>query len=97
MVTYDPDASTNPLVTLRGTPRAEAFRTIRTNLRYVDVDNPPRTVVITSSLPGEGKSTTACNLAIALAQAGSKVLLARGRPAPAARRRVPGRRRRRSA
>jgi capsular exopolysaccharide synthesis family protein len=44
-------------------------------LRYVDVDNPPRSVVITSSLPGEGKTTTACNLAIALAQDGSKVLL----------------------
>jgi capsular exopolysaccharide synthesis family protein len=75
VVTYDPEATTNPLVTLRGTPRAEAFRSIRTNLQYVDVDNPPRTVVITSSLPGEGKSTTACNLAIALAQAESKVLL----------------------
>lgn len=78
VVTFDPDAATHPLVTLRGTPRAEAFRTIRTNLRYVDVDNPPRTVVITSSLPGEGKTTTACNLAIAMAQAGSKVLLLEG-------------------
>ena len=75
VVTYDPEANSNPLVTLRGTPRAEAFRTIRTNLQYVDVDNPPHTVVITSSLPGEGKSTTACNLAIALAQAESRVLL----------------------
>lgn len=75
VVTFDPDAKTNPLVTLRGTPRAEAFRSIRTNLQYVDVDNPPRTVVITSSLREEGKSTTACNLAIAVAQAGSKVLL----------------------
>ncbi len=75
VVTFDPDAKSNPLVTLRGTPRAEAFRSIRTNLQYVDVDNPPRTVVITSSLPSEGKSTTACNLAIAVAQAGSKVLL----------------------
>lgn len=75
VITFDPDAKTQPLVTLRGTPRAEAFRTTRTNLRYVDVDNPPRTVVITSSLPSEGKTTTACNLSIALAQAGSKVLL----------------------
>ncbi len=39
------------------------------------MDNPPKTVVITSSVPAEGKSTTACNLAIALAQAGSRVLL----------------------
>ncbi len=75
IITFDPEAKTKPLVTLRGTPRAEAFRSIRTNLRYVDVDNPPKAVVITSSVPGEGKSTTACNLAIALAQAGSKVLL----------------------
>ena len=55
--------------------RSEAFRTIRTNLQYVDVDNPPRCVVITSAVPNEGKSTTACNLAITLAQAGSRVLL----------------------
>jgi capsular exopolysaccharide synthesis family protein len=75
VVTFDPEAKKNPLVTLAGSPRSEAFRTIRTNLQYVDIDNPPRAVVITSSVPGEGKSTTACNLAIALAQAGQKVLL----------------------
>ena len=92
VVTFDPDAKTHPLVTLRGSPRAEAFRTLRTNLRYVDVDNPPRSVVVTSSLPAEGKTTTACNLAIALAQAGSKVLLARGRPAPPPCGRLPRRR-----
>jgi capsular exopolysaccharide synthesis family protein len=74
-VAFDPDARKSPLVTMRGGSRAEAFRTIRTNLRYIDVDNPPRSVVITSSVPKEGKTTTACNLAIALAQAGSRVLL----------------------
>ena len=74
-VSYDPDASKNPLVTLLGTPRAEAYRGLRTNLQYVDVDNCPRSVVVTSSVPLEGKSTTAVNLAIALAQSGSKVLL----------------------
>lgn len=74
-VLFDPEAKDSPLVTLRGSARGEAFRMIRTNLRYVDVDNPPRTVVITSSVPGEGKTTTACNLAIAMAQAGAKVLL----------------------
>jgi capsular exopolysaccharide synthesis family protein len=74
-IAYDSGAAKNPLVTLRGTPRAEAYRSIRTNLQYVDVDNPPRCVVITSSVPLEGKSTTAANLAIALAQSGSKVLL----------------------
>ncbi len=74
-VSFDPDAAKHPLVTLWGSPRAEAYRGIRTNLQYVDVDNPPRSVVITSSVPVEGKSTTAANLAIALAQSGSTVLL----------------------
>lgn len=75
VISFDPDAKTQPLVTLRGSSHAEAFRSVRTNLRYIDVDNPPRTVVVTSSLPNEGKTTTACNLAIALGQNGSKVLL----------------------
>jgi Mrp family chromosome partitioning ATPase len=55
--------------------RAEGFRTIRTNLQYVDVDQPPKAVVITSAIPSEGKSTSACNLAITLAQAGARVCL----------------------
>ena len=74
-VSFDPEAEGSPLVTMRDTPRSESFRTIRTNLQYVDVDNPPQVVVITSSVPGEGKSTTAANLAIAVAQAGARVLL----------------------
>lgn len=56
-------------------PRAEAYRTLRTNLQFVDVDNPPRIIAVTSALPGEGKSTTALNLAAALAEAGSRVCL----------------------
>jgi len=55
-------------------PRSEAFRQLRTNLQFVDVDNPRKVVVITSSLPGEGKSTTLVNLGIALASAGHRVL-----------------------
>jgi receptor protein-tyrosine kinase len=54
---------------------AEAFRVIRTNLQFLSVDNPPRVIVITSSVPGEGKSTLTVNLATALAQAGSRVML----------------------
>ena len=54
---------------------AEAFRAIRTNLQYLDVDHPPRVIVVTSSLPGEGKSTLVVNLATALAQSGSRVML----------------------
>lgn len=76
MIAFDPGAKENPIVALdQRSPRAEAFRTIRTNLQYVDVDNPPQVVAITSAVPGEGKSTTAVNLAIALAQAGKKVVL----------------------
>ena len=56
-------------------PRAEAFRQLRTNLQFVDVDNPPKVVVVTSSLPGEGKTTTIANLAIALAAARQRVLV----------------------
>ncbi|MBI4899931.1 MAG: polysaccharide biosynthesis tyrosine autokinase [Actinobacteria bacterium] len=54
---------------------AEAFRQLRTNLRFVDVDNEPRKIVVTSALPGEGKSTVSSNIARLVAQAGTKVLL----------------------
>lgn len=76
-IAFDRDAAKRPLLVSvdPSSARAEAFRTLRTNLRYVDVATPPRSVVMTSSLPEEGKSTTTCNLAIALAQAGTRVLL----------------------
>lgn len=56
-------------------PLAESFRQLRTNLEYVDLDHTNKLICITSSLPHEGKTTTACNLAIALAQAGNRVAL----------------------
>ncbi|MFF5174501.1 polysaccharide biosynthesis tyrosine autokinase [Micromonospora sp. NPDC000089] len=55
--------------------RAEAVRKLRTNLRFVDVHEPARVIAITSALQGEGKTTLSCNLAIALAEAGWRVLL----------------------
>lgn len=66
-----------PLIAGLGThdPRTEAFRVLRTNLQFVDVDSTHKALVFTSSLPGEGKSTTSVNTAIALAMAGNKVLL----------------------
>lgn len=56
-------------------PAAESFRRLRTNLQFLHVDNPPRVFVLTSSVAMEGKSETAVNLALALAESGSKVLL----------------------
>ncbi|GAB3793893.1 tyrosine-protein kinase domain-containing protein [Nocardioides ungokensis] len=57
------------------TPWAEAFRVLRTNMQYVEVDQDQRVFVVSSSLPGEGKSTTAVNLAITLALAKQRVVL----------------------
>jgi capsular exopolysaccharide synthesis family protein len=57
---------------------AEAFRKLRTNLQFLAVDDPPRLIVVASSLPGEGKSTTAINLALALAEAEHNVVLVDG-------------------
>jgi len=54
---------------------AEAYRTLRTNLQLSDLGHPPRSLAVTSAGPLEGKSTTALNLAVALAQKESKVLL----------------------
>ncbi|RDH77809.1 protein tyrosine kinase [Mycolicibacterium moriokaense] len=57
---------------------AESFRKLRTNLQFLAVDNPPRLIVVTSSLPGEGKTTTAINIALTLAEAGHNVVLVDG-------------------
>lgn len=54
---------------------SEAFRMLRTNLRYVSADQAPRSIVITSAVQGEGKSTVSANLARVLAAAGQKVVL----------------------
>ncbi|GAA2533792.1 polysaccharide biosynthesis tyrosine autokinase [Mycolicibacterium diernhoferi] len=57
---------------------AEAFRKLRTNLHFLSVDNPPRVLVLTSSVPSEGKSTTTINVALALAEAGNNVVIVDG-------------------
>src|SRR5207244_3232777 len=54
---------------------AEAFRMLRANLRYFNVDRQISSVLITSSSPGDGKSTVAMHLASAAAAAGARVLL----------------------
>ncbi|MDU1314090.1 MAG: CpsD/CapB family tyrosine-protein kinase [Clostridium septicum] len=54
---------------------AESYRTLRTNIQYSSFDEECKSIVITSSEPGEGKSTTAANLALSLAQGEKKVIL----------------------
>jgi len=56
-------------------PAAESYRVLRTNIEFASVDTPLRTLLVTSSLPQEGKTTTSANLAIVFAQGGSRVLL----------------------
>jgi receptor protein-tyrosine kinase len=58
--------------------RSEALRVLRTNLQFLDLDQEAKSFVVTSAVPGEGKTSTSTNLAIALAQAGKKVLLVDG-------------------
>jgi len=63
-------AHRNPKGTL-----AEAVRTIRSNILFMSPDHPPRTILVTSAAPGEGKTTSATSLAITFAQAGSRTLI----------------------
>lgn len=56
-------------------PRAEAFRSLRTNLQFIDAAHPAKSMVLTSSIPGEGKSTTTANLALTMAEGGARVCL----------------------
>lgn len=54
---------------------SEAYRTLRTNIQFSTFDNEIKSILITSAGPSEGKSTTAGNLAFAMAQTGKKVIL----------------------
>lgn len=76
-IPYDGATAAAPLVTAlpRGAARWEAFRILRTNLQYLGVDRVSRVFVVTSPMAREGKTTTATNLAITIAQAGQRVLL----------------------
>lgn len=73
---YDRTARRSPLIAGDlPSSRAEAFRQVRTSLRFADVDSPVSVLVVTSAVPAEGKSSTAANLAIVLAESGRRVLL----------------------
>ncbi|PFG37388.1 capsular exopolysaccharide synthesis family protein [Flavimobilis soli] len=74
-ISLDADA---PRLVVQDAPlsgRAEAYRRLRTNLQFLELTANKRSIVVTSSLPGEGKSTTSANLALALADAGKSVVL----------------------
>lgn len=77
VIAYDESATETPLIvqSAPNSPRAEAFRRLRTNVQFLDLTERPSTIVLTSSLPGEGKSTTTLNLGIALADAGTRVAI----------------------
>jgi receptor protein-tyrosine kinase len=79
-ITFDPKAVDHPLITSLDpySPRVEAFRVLRTNLQFINPGQDHKVFVVTSSLPGEGKTTTATNLAIALAEGGDQVVLLEG-------------------
>jgi capsular exopolysaccharide synthesis family protein len=76
-IPFDSKAGKSPLITEGSaqSSRAEAMRQLRTNLQFVNVDRPLRSLVVSSAVPGEGKSTTVCNLGIAFAEAGKRVIL----------------------
>ncbi len=65
----------SPTSAARGYAFLEAMRSLRTNLQFANVDQPPRTIVVTSPLQGDGKSTVASNLALVLAAKGERVVL----------------------
>ncbi len=76
-IVFDPTVTRAPLLTQAPfqSPRAESFRQLRTNLKFASVAGRGKSILVTSSLPGEGKSTTAANMAIALSQAGQTVCI----------------------
>lgn len=76
-IPFDADAPKHPLAlaTDGQSGRSESFRSLRTNLQFVDAAEHPHVIVVTSSLAGEGKSTTTANLAYAIAESGSSVCL----------------------
>ena len=80
IVPFDDAAKKSPLIVdaHARSVRAESFRQLRTNLQFVDVDNPVKVVVVSSSVADEGKSSTATNMAVSFAEAGRTVLLIEG-------------------
>jgi capsular exopolysaccharide synthesis family protein len=71
----DPSANALALIEEKRSPVAEAYRHLRTSLLLSSAGQPPKTILVTSSQPSEGKTTTAVNTAVMLAQTGAEVLI----------------------
>lgn len=76
-IAFDDDISQHPLIVHHDpkSPRAEAFRTLRTNLQFLGAGDGSRVFVVSSATPGEGKTHVVANLAIVLAESGARVAL----------------------
>lgn len=79
-IRFDADARKSPLISSErtGSLRAESFRQLRTNLQFINAAHSTKVLVMTSATSGEGKTTSVVNLALALAEAGRKVLIVEG-------------------
>ncbi|WP_245665063.1 polysaccharide biosynthesis tyrosine autokinase [Actinoplanes subtropicus] len=77
LIPADPKARRRkgPFISDSNSPRAEALRQLRTNVQYADRDHPIKILAVTSPMPVEGRSSTACGLAILFAEAGQRVLI----------------------
>jgi capsular exopolysaccharide synthesis family protein len=76
-ISFDATAEGFPLITQisRYAPRTEAFRQLRTNAQFINPDNPPKVIAVTSAVPFEGKTSSSANIALSFASAGFKTLL----------------------
>ena len=76
-IAFDADSRRTPLIVgpQAASIRAEAFRQLRTNLQFISAARSADVILVTSSLPLEGKSTTAANMALAFVESGERVLL----------------------
>jgi capsular exopolysaccharide synthesis family protein len=77
VIPADPKArkKQGPFISDSRSLRAEALRQLRTNVQYADRDHPVKVLAVTSPMPVEGRSSTACGLAILFAEAGQRVLI----------------------
>lgn len=78
LIPDQPEAEGSPIATIFKDPASiysEAIRTLRSALRYTHVDNPPQVVMVTSSVPGEGKSVLSVSLATSVACSGGRALV----------------------